>query len=102
MKKIFTFCCIALLSGCAALNYQVSLGSTEEDFKRGTLNEALYELTPERTIYSVDIGNGTKRLVYFEKGKLTRVETIERTPDLYIKHEKSLTGEASKEPESKH
>ncbi|MFT2008641.1 hypothetical protein ACMA1I_08195 [Pontibacter sp. 13R65] len=72
------------MSACTLLRNTVEIGMTESEFKQKNIPVYLSEMTEEYTIYRIPQDESRDLFVYFEKGKLVRVQEVVYRPDLII------------------
>lgn len=86
MRKLFTLLCIGVLTSCSALKLpEVALGMSEAEFKEQFHNKWLVELYEDVAVYRVSYVDETQ-YYHFKSGKLVRLETVEKRPNLIIEH----------------
>lgn len=87
MKKLFYSMVLLTCVSCAGLaRINAEIGMTESEFKKKNVGEELAELNERYTVYRVPAGSGPHRYVYFENGKLIKMDEGEWMPNVIIQN----------------
>ncbi|MCX2740894.1 hypothetical protein [Pontibacter anaerobius] len=84
MKIVITLLLTFLMTACALVRNTVDIGMTESEFKKKNVGVYLSEKTAEHTVYRLPQSDDRDLYVFFEKGKLIRVQESIYRPDIVI------------------
>lgn len=86
MKKIFYSIPLAFLLSCAGMSQiNADLGMSVDEFKKKNVGESLVEMNDEYTVYRVMASRGPDKFVYFQDGKLVKMDEGEFMPQVVVK-----------------
>lgn len=86
MKNLFYLLAFLACFSCAGLaQINAEIGMTEDEFKKKNIGEELAELNERFTVYRVPAASGPHRYVYFENGKLFKMDEGEWMPQVVVK-----------------
>ncbi|WP_114784218.1 hypothetical protein [Botryobacter ruber] len=88
MKIVVTLLLTFLMTACALVRNTVDIGMTESEFMKKNVGVFLSEKTEEYTVYRLPQSEDRDLYVFFEKGKLVRVQEKIYRPDIVIEKRK--------------
>ena len=85
MKKTLSLALIFGCLSCAGLSQiNAEMGMSIEEFRKKNVGESLVELNPEYTVYRVMASRGPDKFVYFQDGKLVKMDEGEWLPQVVV------------------
>jgi len=75
MKNLFLISVLFLMASCAgAFKINAEIGMTESEFKKKNMGYSVAEMTADYTIYRVISTYGPDKFVYFQDGKMVKMD----------------------------
>lgn len=87
MRKLLYIIPVTIFISCGAFRINTEMGMAESEFKRKNTGYRVAEMNNEYTVYRIMDSMGPDKFVYFQEGKLVKMDEGQFLPNVVIKIE---------------